>query len=254
MSYYKGNAIYNELIKRSVDHYKFVTGNAWQLIYGDANCNPLLLVYAFGVESNKFGQTISNKNREGIDFLTRFSEISGVPFIAVQFKTDASEVDGCLISKDGLNYQSKSMVDLAKIFSHFGLPISNNSTAKYLNDKTSSAYHQWQRNSLGSALIVSDVDLYKVNSENKPTTLYELKRSYLSIEKWEPFKADYNNFRLVSNFCNMVGLEFQVVYNVRHKNPFFDDPSKLKLFKVNFKNNPSVILDKVMTFDEFIEV
>src|SRR5690606_23313522 len=130
--------------------------------------------------------------------------------------------------------------------------INNNTTAKYLNDKTSSAYHNWQRNSLGRGITVSDIDLYRVSENGTPKVIYELKRSYYSLERWNPFRDDYSNFKLISNLCNKAGLEFKIIYNVRHKSPFFDDPSKLKLFSVNFDKTPPIILDGISTFEDFI--
>nr|WP_321222221.1 hypothetical protein [uncultured Psychroserpens sp.] len=253
MSYYKGNAVYDELIKNSVNHLKFVTGNEWQLIYGDANCDPKLLVYVFGKNESEYNSNLSNADQEGVDFYKHLSAITGVPYILIKFRTDISEVTEVLLSTDGTNFELKNMMELMQVFSSYNLPISNSTTGKYLNDRTSSAYHKWQRGSLGSSLKVSDIDLYKVGANGNPTTIYELKRSYYSLDRWAPFRDDYNNFRLLSKLCNSAGTTFKILYNVRHKSPFFDDASKLKLFSVNFNNTPPIELDGIVDFQDFIK-
>lgn len=253
MSYYKGNAVYDELTKNNVKHLKFVTGNEWQLIYGDANCDPQLLVYVFGKNETEYNSSLSSSDQEGVDLYKHLSAITGVPYVIIKFRTDITEVTEVLISTDGKNFELKNMTELMKVFSSYNLPISISTTGKYLNDKTSSAYHKWQRGSLGSSLKVSDIDLYKVDANGNPTTIYELKRSYYSLGRWAPFKDDYNNFRLLSKFCNSAGIAFKILYNVRHKSPFFDDASKLKLFSVNFNNTPPIKLDGIIDFQDFVK-
>lgn len=252
MSYYIGNAIYDELLANSVQHFRFVTGNAWQLVYGDEDCNPLLLVYARGVKSIDYESPLSAVDKEGMDFLRSLSEVTGLPFIGIKFCTDINEIEEVLLTTNGIAAKRKSLSELKMFFSEHGLPITNSSTVKYLNDKTSSAYHKWQRESLGKSLMVSDIDLYKINTSGLPTTLYELKRSYYPLEKWVPFSDDYNNFKLLYNLCEISNMKLKILYNVRTKSPFFDDPSIIKLFSVNFKSSPPIILDGILSFQDFI--
>ena len=144
------------------------------------------------------------------------------------------------------------MSDLSEIFADYGLPISDSGTDKYLNDKSSSAYHNWQRECLGRDLTVSDIDSWRINEATKPEIIYELKRSYYSLSRWQPFTDDYNNFKLLSNLCNLTSLRFKIVYNVRHKKPFYDDISKLKLFDVDFDKRPPIKEKGIITLDSFL--
>ena len=107
------------------------------------------------------------------------------------------------------------MPELSKLFASIGLPVSNTHTAKYLNDRTSSAYHNWQRNSLGAALTVSDIDLWRVSETGDPEIVFELKRSYYDLSRWKPFTDDYRNFMLISNLCQRAGTHFKIIYNQR---------------------------------------
>ena len=136
------------------------------------------------------------------------------------------------------------------MFEKYGINTHPTKTQKYLNDKTSSAYHKWQREVLGNHITVSDIDLVKVEN-GKVLAIYELKRSIIPIENWQPFKDDYANFRLIEKFANMVNSEFKIVYNRRIKEPFYDDISKLKLFSFDCENNESKYCDTV-SLDDFI--
>lgn len=49
MRYYKSNALYEYITAKHLQRFKFVVGDAWQLVYGDNSCNPLLLILASGV-------------------------------------------------------------------------------------------------------------------------------------------------------------------------------------------------------------
>ena len=252
--YYKGNGIYEELLKNNIQQYKFVTGNEWQLVYGNADCEPQLLVYLFGKNKNNYDTKLNNKEIKRINFYTYLSSQTAIPYLIIKFRIDIVEVEEVLVSTDGHHFITKNMTELMSLFASHKLPISNSTTQKYLNDKTSSAYHKWQRNSLGRDLKVSDIDLYKVDTNNLPTTIYELKRSYYSLDKWIPFKEDYTNFKLLSKLCNKCNLNLQIIYNVRHKSPFFDDVSKLKLFSVNFTHTPPIKFDCIISFADFIKI
>ena len=187
MTYYSSNALYDEIEKQEIQHLKFVSGNAWQLIYGNANCSPLLLVFIMGKTKHDFGNSLTVKELEATNLFVNLSHKSGLPFLSLQFRIDSKEIKNILFSSDGHCFEEKSLTELQKIYSNFSLPISNTPTGKYLNDKTSSAYHDWQRKTLGRALNVSDVDLWRLNENEEPTVLYELKRSYYSLERWKPF-------------------------------------------------------------------
>ena len=95
--------------------------------------------------------------------------------------------------------------------------------------------------------------MWRVSENNIPTEIFELKRSYIDIESWSPFKQDYNNFRLLSNLALLTNLKFKIIYYVRQKNPWVEDISKIKVFNVNFNRKVPINLWGIYQLNDFIE-
>lgn len=251
MEYYKSNAIYDYITENKIPQFKFVVGNAWQLVYRDNNCNPLLLIFAVGVSLKDIDNSPSHNEVEAYNLLLTAGAIANLPVRYVRFACDVNEIDAVRVSDNTFAYKSLTMPELSELFKSFGLPVSNTRTAKYLNDRTSSAYHNWQRSSLGTALTVSDIDLWRLSNTGKPEIVFELKRSYYDLKRWQPFPDDYRNFRLISNFCNKAGFEFKIIYNQRIKTPFEDKIDNLKIFSLNFSKNPPIVENGIIALSEF---
>lgn len=252
MTYYKSNALYDKIKEMGLTNFKFVSGDAWQLVYGNDACNPLLLVFAKGTTFTEYNQELSEQDIDAINLLSHVSDRTGLQLIIIKFQTDMSIIQEVLFAYSDLKFQKISLSGLSALYGKYGLPVSNTSTDKYLNDKTSSAYHNWQRQSLGRSLTVSDIDLWRIDETATPEIIFELKRSYYSLERWKPFTDDYNNFRLISNLCNMASLNFKIAYNVRTKYPFYDDISKIKLFEVDFNKQPPIKEEGIISLKEFL--
>ena len=251
MEYYKSNAIYDYLMSKKVEKYKFVVGNAWQLVYGDSDCQPLLLVFAVGVPVSELGFIPSKNEEEGYRLLEETANKAKLPVIYLRFACDVESITQVVISDGSFNYSTINIELLHGIFSKYGLPTSASGTNKYLNDRTSSAYHDWQRKKLGSRITVSDIDLWKVDISNNPEIVFELKRSYYELERWKPFIDDYRNFCLISNLCKRANLGFKILYNQRIKTPFQDKIDKMKLFEVDFSKNPPIEEQGIITLLQF---
>lgn len=252
MTYYNTNKLYESIIEGGYDNFKFASGNLWQLVYGDSNCDPKLLVLASGVSGSGYRSELNSVEQEAFDVLEQISEKSGVPLRVVKFNIGVQEVSEVITYKKGQPPLLVSMDNLRELFAADGVPVSNSPTRKYLNDASSSAYHNWQRASLGRDLKVSDFDLWKVNKSGKVIELYELKRSFISLEKWEPYRDDYNNFKLIDNVLRRTDVAFKIVYNVRSKNPWIDDVSSLKLFNVDFSIPRQIQYNRTLALAEFL--
>ena len=246
MTYYQGNALYEMIERQKRTDFVYSVHNSWQLVYGDKNGTPILILFVKSV--NSLNNSFSKTDKDSIRLLKHAADTGNLPFMTLLFDGNKKEINNVVI-----NGEKISLISLANLFRNLGLPIqTNNTTQKAINDKPSSAYHNWQRMNLGNSLIVSDIDLWKVTKEGKPIRIYELKRSYIPLDKWTPFKADYNNFRLISNFCNLTNISFKIVYNRREKYPVFhDDISLLKVFDVNFSRSNPILLEGVYTLDKF---
>lgn len=251
MEYYKSNAIYEYLLEKNVPKFRFVVGNAWQLVYGNNKCEPLLLVFAMGVSEKNLESQPTINEIGGFNLLNLVSKKADIPILYLRFACDIENVTDVVICDEALNYEKISLQELSERYSTYGLPISKSSTNKYLNDKTSSAYHNWQRSNLGSSLTVSDIDLWKIDADGNPEIIFELKRSYYDLQRWQPFRDDFNNFKLISNLCNRSGIKFKILYNQRTKNPFNDKIDNLKLFDVNFDNSKPISAQGIVSLLEF---
>ena len=232
----------------------YVSSDMWMLVYGNQKCEPLLLVLVSGVNDKDELSSVSEREGRAYKIMSELSEKSEVPLVFIRFSVNIATIDSvALFDPKSSNFLRLDLRELRTLFSKCGLPVSNTPTAKYLNDKESSAYHKWQRAELGHSLRVSDIDL--VNIKNKEICkVYELKRSYYSLESWVPFTDDYHNFELLSKLSHKAKLQLLIAYNKRTKNPWKDDISKIKLFEFNHVNSNPVTLKGYYTLKEFLDL
>lgn len=253
--YYNSNALYDYIKQNNIGNFEFVSGNMWQLVYGDTHCNPILLVLVSAVKQQNLFSALSQQESNAFRRLQQIGQLRNIPVLFIRFAVDIDSIDSVVILESN-NLKSVTMIELTSLFAQYGLPINEGrsiETTKYLNTKTSSAYHTWQRSTLGNGLKVSDIDLFRINPFDKSIiTVYELKRSFIDLNDWQPYVVDYNNFKLLSNLFNPLGIDFKIVYNVRHKNPWRDDISNLKLFNVASQSHQLISFDKYQTLNEFI--
>lgn len=182
-------------------------------------------------------------NKESYARLKYLSEKSGLPFICIAFEVGVEEIDKVYFAEQCGEFRELTLNELKEIFQTYDLPIKDSTTQKYLNDKTSSAYHNWQRDNLGDEITVSDIDLWIIHlNSNIPIAILEIKRSKIPLDSWTPYKNDYPNFKLISNLCNMSNIKFKIVYYHMGEGTTYrpEDISKVKVFDVNFKKDPPI--------------
>lgn len=243
--YYNDNAIYEKLRSYKSEKFIWVHGNAWLLIYGDQYSIPKLLAF---VTTRSFrDEELYSKHK---DIISLFKNLD-IPFINISFDDKTDDIDYIRIQDNSLEkWEDISLQELKDIFRRFGVPVNNNPCHKAINDKKSSAYHNWQRENLGN-ITVSDIDLIRVHN-NEIQEIIELKRSYYEFDRWKPFSDDYPNFNLTLNLCNKVGIpKFTILYNMRKKNPFADIPDPVMLFNYFDINKYSNI--GVFKFNDFYD-
>ena len=228
MSFYTGNQIYTDIDKCGFsDHFFYLAEDAWLLLYGKADCKPLVLCLA-----HELGKNFNEREIRVIKALTSSLQ---VPFIHLAFDS-SDDSDNFYLERESIAFQFSEISSdtLRTIFSELGLNISG-TTNKKINKNSSSKYHDWQRDNLGKDTVVSDVDLLRVNN-GKIKEIIELKRSYIDIEQWKPFPADYSNFNLVGHAFVSQKIPFTIAYNKFTKTPYNDDTSKIKIFDCKFLN------------------
>ncbi|WP_313584352.1 hypothetical protein [Acinetobacter variabilis] len=242
MAYYTTNAIYEELNLVGNHNFIWTCGNAWTLIYCDTYGNPMVIVLAHG--SSWIEQP------EILNAINYMASKSNLPLMRIKFDDLAKEISTACIIKNSLSgtFSEISLEELKNIFSQLGLPVNTGVCGKYLNDSTSSSYHNWQRAALGR-IKVSDIDLMRIDQQGHPLEIIELKRSYYGINRWQPFPDDYVNFNALLNMCCRCQIKMTIAYNVRHRSPFYDDSSQISIFSYQALNTPQH--KGVYRFDDF---
>ena len=241
MSYYNSNAIYNSL--QNNPNYCWTVGNAWILVYGDSGSEPKLMVFAQGASWRRDNRVLN--------YVTTLASLASLPLMHIEFDDSAQVIETVRLHSTTQPSRDISLQTLKETFEQHGVPVNNDQFAKAINDKESSAYHKWQRASLGR-ITVSDIDLIRLDNQSI-TAILELKRSYYGFERWKPFPADFSNFRLLNKVCVRAGIAFTIAYNIRHKSPrVFDDPSQIKLFFYDAGFNPTH--EKIVPLADFVSL
>lgn len=230
VGYYKTNAVYKLLESEQTHPFVWVSGNAWMLIYGDQSATPRALVLAFGKSWSL--------QKDVIQAAKKISSKSGIPLFFVKFDDSANFIDKVGFGKPGQQPCELTLDQLKDEFQKIGLPVKSGACGKSVNDATSSAYHNWQRSSLGS-IKVTDIDLIRLSAEGEPIEAIELKRSFSPLQEWNPYPVDYVNFNLLLAVCNQSAMRMTIAYNVRQTKPVFNDnASRLALFSYAAINSP----------------
>lgn len=252
MSYYKSNALYDYIIKNKIDKFEFASSNIWQLVYGDSNCKPKLLVLVSGIEQANLNNPLSNEEKKAGHRVIQLSRLTNIPRVFIRFPIDQPIENINKYDSDSKTFKTITMNELANLYLDFGVPIKESSTKKNLNTQCSSSYHDWQRDSLGETSVISDIDLLSCN-KNEITGIYELKRSHVKMDNWEPYPQDYANFKLLGNLLNGTNIRFKIVYNMRIKNPWSDNIETLKIFNVNIGQKRLISFDGIISLKNFID-
>lgn len=240
--YYKTNAVYEAVLKTQSHSFAWVSGNAWALVYADSTATPKALVLAYG--------SSWDKQDDFIKVLEHVSTISKIPLYFIEFEDDVDEIVGVRIKNSVSKSYYISLEKLKSIFQKLGLPVSTGQCLKSVNAATSSAYHNWQRANLGG-IVVTDIDLFRLDNEGKPVEIIELKRSYISLKDWCPFKRDFSNFNLLLAISKLANLKFNIAYNLRETEPVFkDDASNISVFNYGKVNESTRVAE--LSFSEFV--
>ena len=213
VDYYKSNAIYDNL--RENKSFQFVSGNSWILVYGnkkDEGAKIIVLVHGISWK----------EDYEIIETLKKINKLANIPVCRISFDdSEYSKVNTINYYEliDGNNTKKYSLNSFKNYLKKVGLDIEDGECDKYLNDKTSSAYHKWQRETLGNKIIVSDLDLIRIDLKTKnPIEIIELKRSSAALDKWTPYSDDYINFNLVDSIAKKINAPLNIIYNRMIKN------------------------------------
>jgi hypothetical protein len=226
--FYATNALYKALESSVSQVYVWPPRNTWLLAYGDSQGEPKAIIFVKGFLGDTESKNENKRSSQLIDLGRRIAENNGISFGTIEFEKEINEM-----YFNGIAIESESLRDS---FKDFGLDVVGK-TRKEINSASSSPYHLWQRQNLGN-IKVSDIDLIQVDSNTQEiVSVIELKRSYIALDKWKPFEADFPNFNLLAKLCKNASAKLLIVYNVRHKVPkVFDNISLLTVFEYSISN------------------
>lgn len=231
---YTGNAIYDYVYDEDLDYY-FSAEHTWMLVYGNAMSIPKIMVFA-----SKVANINSGCEKEEMDEANKAFSIARylrLPFIFVRFMLNSEEI-GVWEERVG-EWRKLSYNQLRDIYEQYGV-VQPGTARKPVNQYTSSPYHDWQRNNLGR-ITVSDFDLIKY-ADGEVKEIVELKRSKISLDRWNPYSNDYPNFALLINTIVGSGndIPFTLYYNLMRdgqKGMREEDLSSIKVFDFIIPNN-----------------
>lgn len=252
MKYYTENALYSYITQNCDKSFFYLSKNRWMIVYGNGNLQPKVLIYLAGLSDKEYNSNlIKYSDHENMKTVEKIAFDVNLPFMFVGFNENADKMTEVkIIDKDNDDFKTITTDELLNVYKSYGLFIDKSSSVKEINKSYSNVYQMWQI-SLGGRLVVSDIDLIKFENE-RAIFVFELKRSKIALDKWKPYPADYNNFKLISNVFAKSNTNFYIVYNYRQEYPFKDDISKLKIFKVNNDANNFIEFDGYYTLESFL--
>jgi len=204
------------------------------LVYGNVDSIPRILVFASRVD-NIAGECYPKELNDANKALS-IANYLNLPFIFVRFMVNNDVV--AVWEGRFENWRNLSYAQLRDLYEEYGV-VQPGTAKKRVNQYVSSPYHDWQRQNLGR-ITVSDFDLIKyVDGEVKE--IIELKRSKISINRWNPYQDDFPNFALLIN--TIVGsrksIPFTLYYNVMKAGQMgmrVEDTSLIKVFDFMIPN------------------
>ena len=100
MDYYTNNALYEHINLNNLTQFSFVVGNSWQLVYGDNDCKPLVLIFAVGVPHVQLDNPPTEEDKNAFSLLKMLSNKTGLPLTYIRFASDVDSIEGVRVSDE----------------------------------------------------------------------------------------------------------------------------------------------------------
>ena len=122
---------------------------------------------------------------------------------------------------------------------------------KQVNVRTSNEFHDWQRRNLPGRFVIQDLDTWALALSDsardyEPLVLIELKRSYISSEKWTPFRADLPNYMALYRLAQRARLPLWIIYFTKK----FESIALFEVASVSTKFDPWISYKKTVLTPE----
>ncbi len=249
MSYYESNGIYEYLKENNIKDFFWTSLDKWILVYGNDRQEPKVVSVVVKASGNSEG--VSQQEKNIISVVKCIVKDTDIHMNFIRYDADKPLETVQYWEAGSAPLETITMDDLRNRFIHHGIKMNENKTKKLINDRSSSQYNEWQRENMGSDVTVSDIDLIRFKG-NEIKEIIELKRSIIPLERWNPYKADFNNFILLSKLAVEAGIGFYIAYNYRQERPFLDDISYIKLFEFDYRMKEYYKFIRYLSIEEFV--
>ncbi len=243
MGFYKYNALCEYANEQSPEHFYFANNDVWILLYGnkaDKAAKVLALVSEVDNDNDYNSTTFLEKERVAADMVKYLWEKSkDITCIAFRY------MKGSFSECRSLRGAVLTLEELYEKFKNSGLEVASSKAGKDVNKYTSGDFHDWQRENMGSKIIVTDFDLIGLDDNGRPEVVYELKRSKRHIDKWVPYPDDFSNFEMLMGFCDRAKLDFLLVFNHYSQNGERQKDDLTALAAFYFKTTSTGVLQHI---------
>ena len=168
-------------------------------------------------------------------FARLLANASSSTFFAIAYSLSGDDYFVVTEPTDPLNWQESVEVNESKmpllIQTFFGTRLRTLGTAKAVNKATSDWFHDWARANLPLEYVRVNIDGLILDKEQRPSILLETKRSFYSVDSWEPWRADARNYYLQNLLATKSGLKFWTVYH--KKGISVGDKTRIALFIIS---------------------
>lgn len=163
------------------------------------------------------------------------SDTSNSTFFAIVYSLSGDDYFVVTDPSNPLNWEKSFEVEEVKmpslIQTFFKTKLETLGTAKAVNKATSDWFHVWARTNLPQKYVRVNIDGLILDNEQRPSILLETKRSFYSVDSWQPYQADARNYYLQNLFATKSGLKFWTVYH--KKGISVNDKTRIALFIVS---------------------
>lgn len=270
--FYGNNALYEYIAKASPNNFLFYIDTiSFMIVVDSKNYMPIFIIV------DDRGPNIDSIYKNTCaSYLKYISNILNIPFVWIQYHPETkidndTNVNILYYSPNSPQTHKKReampIKEIKEILKSDNINVEirpkgyTKHVKKEYNDRPSSNFHLWQRDYLETGGFIIDIDLIRINPENKQIlSIHELKRSYMEFDSWLPYGNDKKNYYALANLCAILHIKFSVIFNYKSKYPNeYDDISKLKIYNVyhkigcDYKNNSLLFaLAAIETPEQFV--
>lgn len=211
------------------------TDDKAMLVWGEASgsndASLLGFTYNYPGEFEYFTET------DELQMMQKFAHSNDVPLLWIgkgRFDSGKLEVGEVTEQSNGELGVNREWIDLdraaSRIQEYFGTDYDQMGTSKAKNKRTAGGFHDWSRSNLPERFKKQDLDIVVTSDGVEPQYLIELKRSYIDLDGWTPFKDDLRNY--VLQVTSATGADAIPLIAYQNKEAI-NDGSMMTLFKID---------------------